>query len=136
MQLILRQCIPTFLEVSALQQMIPDDALEQAIRDERTLTTQLCILENLEGIKIVNQVLAANRSAPSLEGQRAQAQELSDNWSLQDGLLLHQGRLVIPEEDLELRTRLLEKIYSQRLTAYPGRMKTRRLFQQRFYWPG
>ncbi|KAI9035392.1 retrovirus polyprotein [Aspergillus affinis] len=111
------------------------DRFKQAIRNERTLTTQLCVLENLKGIKIVDQVLAANRSAPSLEDQRAQAQEPNDNWSLQDGLLLHQRRLVVPEEDLELRTRFLEKIYSQRSTAHPGRMKTRRLFQQRFYWP-
>ncbi|KAI9035595.1 reverse transcriptase family protein [Aspergillus affinis] len=62
-----------------IQQMIPDEALEEAIRDERALTTQLCVLENLKGIKIVDQVLAANRSAPSLESQRAQAQEPSDN---------------------------------------------------------
>ena len=66
---------------------------------------------------------------------REKTGEENTPWSLADGLLLYQSRLVIPtEEDPTLRTRLLDEIHKQASTAHPGRNKTRELVRQRYYW--
>jgi hypothetical protein len=46
-----------------------------------------------------------------------------DYWTLQQGLLLHDKRLVVPDVG-DLRVRLLDKVHRQSSTAHPGRMKT------------
>jgi hypothetical protein len=42
-------------------------------------------------------------------------------------------KLVVSDEG-DLRARLLDEIYCQPSTAYPGREKTKRLLQDRYYW--
>ena len=54
----------------------------------------------VESLGIVDRIIRANRHSPSLEALRAQA--ASDHLrdlTLEDGLLLHVGRLVLPKVD-------------------------------------
>src|SRR5262249_9518683 len=47
---------------------------------------------------IIDQILQANRSATSLEKHRSEAAS-SDDWTMENGLLLFKGRLVVPTEE-------------------------------------
>src|SRR5699024_5073809 len=44
-------------------------------------------------------------------------------------------RLFVPDDNPELRTRLLDEVHSQVSTAHPGQTKTQQLVQNRYYWP-
>ena len=57
------------------------------------------------------------------------------SWKLEDGLLLWKDRLFTPDDDPELRTRLLDEVHSQVSTAHPGQTKTQQLVKNRYYWP-
>ena len=76
-------------------------------------------------LHIVDRVLQANRTSPSLEEYREKAGEEGSPWTLEDGLLLYHGKLEVPGDDLVLRTRLLDDVHRQALTAHLGRNKTR-----------
>lgn len=85
-------------------------------------------------LQIVDQLLKANRES-AVEEYREKAQKELDGWTLQDGLLLKGNRLFVPDNDPELRTRLLNEAHTQVSTAHPGRTKTQQLIQARYYWP-
>jgi len=72
-------------------------------------------------LQVVDQVLSANRSSTAAEEHRKRAQAARDDWNLQDGLLLNRNRLFVPDDDPELRTRLLDEVYARVSTAHPGR---------------
>ena len=55
-------------------------------------------------------------------------------WQLENDRLLFRGRLVVPDEG-DLRARLLDEIHRQPSTAHPGQRKTKKLLQDRYYWP-
>jgi len=64
------------------------------------------------------------------------AKETPDGqYTLEDGLLLYQGRVVVADVDHE-RTKLIKEAHSQLSTAYPGNTKTITLLAARYYWPG
>jgi hypothetical protein len=70
-------------------------------------------------VKLLNQVLWANREAESLKALRQQAQqEEGSEFTLKDSLLLYSSRLVIPETDL--RTALIREAHDQVSTAHLG----------------
>jgi hypothetical protein len=54
---------------------------------------------------------------------------------LEDGLLLYNGRLVVPQIS-HLQTKLIQEAHSQVSTAHPGRDKTYKLLRPRYYWRG
>lgn len=85
-------------------------------------------------LQIVDQVLKANRESTA-EEYRDKAQMGLDDWNTQDGLLLKGNRLFVPDDNPELRTRLLDEVHMQVSTAHPGRMKTQQLVRARYYWP-
>lgn len=90
---------------------------------------------NLHPYQIVDQVLQANRSDPTLEEYRERAR--SDNpgdWSLNQDLLLHKRRLYVPDQDF-LRTKVVYMVHSLPTTAHPGKTKTMKLVAERYYWP-
>jgi hypothetical protein len=58
-----------------------------------------------------------------------------NHWTLQQGLLLHDKRLVVPDVG-DLRVRLLDEVHRQLSTAHPGCTKTYQLMQPRYYWRG
>jgi transposase InsO family protein len=89
-----------------------------------------------QGVDLIDKILQANRGAESLESFREMASKPGNDtdWTIQEGLLLKGGRLVVAGED-NLRTHLLAEIHEQLPTAHPGRNKMRTLVRQRYYWP-
>ena len=88
----------------------------------------------VDELHIINHLLQQNCTNPLLDEGRAKAQEGDSPWSLKDGLLLHEGQLVVPD-DTNLWTQLLDDVHQQALTAYPGRHKTRELVRTQYWWP-
>ena len=84
---------------------------------------------------LINRILQANRMAESLQALRAQAEERDPELTLEDGLLLYNERLVVPETD-HLRTDLIKEAHEQVSTAHPGQDKTYQLLRTRYYWRG
>lgn len=85
-------------------------------------------------LTVVDRVLRANRETPA-EDYRQMAQKEQGGWTLQEGLLLKDDRLYVPDDDPEIRTQLLEEVHNQVSTAHPGRNKTQQLIKPRYYWP-
>ena len=56
-----------------------------------------------------------------------------ENFTLKDGLLLYNKRLIMPNNPY-LRTDLIREAYDQVFIAYPGRDKTYKLLRSRYYW--
>jgi transposase InsO family protein len=55
-------------------------------------------------------------------------------WTIDNGLLLFNGRLVVPDQD-DIYARLLDEIHRQASIAHPGKKKTKELVRSRYYWP-
>jgi len=53
---------------------------------------------NSSGLNFIDELLQANRTAPSLQEHREKAKNITGPWSLENGLLKHQERLVVAEE--------------------------------------
>jgi len=83
---------------------------------------------------LIDDLLQANRSAIDLEPLREKVTDENSVWTLRNGLLLFDDRLVVPEDD-ELRVRLLREAHDQVSTAHPGQSKTFKLVHDRYYWP-
>ena len=90
-----------------------------------------------EPVTLIDRIIQANRGAPSLAALRAQAERMTEDqdFVLEDGLLLYDGRLVVPDVN-NLRTALIREAHDQISTAHPGRDKTYRLLRPRYYWRG
>ena len=91
----------------------------------------------LDTATVVDRVLQANRNELSLEALRTQAagHEPDSRLTLHDGILLYQGRVIVPDVNC-LRTYLIREVHDQISTAHPGRDKTYRLLKDRYYWRG
>ena len=85
--------------------------------------------------QLVDAILEANRSEPSLEEFRATAKAGKAGWKLEKGLLTRFDRLMVPDIGF-LRTRLIKEAHARRVTAHPGQKKTRQLVAEQYYWPG
>ena len=72
-----------------------------------------------ESTSLIDQLLDANRNSVSLQALRRQASQDSSEFTLEDGLLLYTGRLVVPAAST-LRTQLIREVHSQVSTAHPG----------------
>lgn len=85
---------------------------------------------------IIDRLLQANRTNKSLELSRERARrDPTSGLTLDDGLLMYQGRLVIPV-DGTLTTDLIREAHEQISMAHPGRDKTYKALRSRYYWPG
>ena len=84
---------------------------------------------------LINRILQANWTAESLQALWAQAKERDPELTLEDGLLLYNKRLVIPETDY-LCTDLIKEAHEQVSTAHSGWDKTYQLLCTRYYWRG
>src|SRR6266536_2677299 len=89
----------------------------------------------LDTATVVDRVLRANRDEPSLEALRVQATKSDPYLTLYTGILLYQGKVVVPDVDY-LRTHLIREVHDQISTAHPGRDKTYQLLRDRYYWRG
>jgi transposase InsO family protein len=118
-----------------LQVLLKPNHLEAGVAPEETdyqFTEALMPIEPT--MTTVERVIAENRTASSLEKYRAMAREGHAKWQLENDRLLFRGRLVVPDEG-DLRARLLDEIHRQPSTAHPGQQKTKKLLQDRYYWP-
>ncbi|KAJ5290754.1 gag/polymerase/env polyprotein [Penicillium angulare] len=85
---------------------------------------------------VVDRVLASNRADESLQGLRDRAMSAEPgDWSLSEGLLLSNGKMVVPDEG-DLRARLLDEIHRQPGLAHPGMEKMKLLLSRQYHWPG
>jgi hypothetical protein len=81
---------------------------------------------------LVERILRDNRKAPSLQALCKQAKRDDTDFTMEDGLLLYYGRLVVPGG--QLYTDLIRKAHDQVSTVYPGKDKTYKLLRPRYYW--
>ena len=95
---------------------------------------EICSVDS-SNLDLIDELLQANRTAPSLQEYRKKAEDDNSKWILENGLLKHQDRLVVAEEQ-HLRTRLIAEAHTQVSTAHPGKNKTRKIISDRYYWPG
>ena len=83
---------------------------------------------------LIDQILTANKDSKSLTALQVQAEsDAPGEYTLEDGLLLYTGRLVVLATLNNLRTELIQEAHDQISTAYPGRDKTYQLLQPRYY---
>jgi hypothetical protein len=66
----------------------------------------------LETMALTDRLLKANREATSLEAMRAQARRSEGNFTLEDGLLLFEDRLVVPTGGENLVTDLIKEAHT------------------------
>jgi transposase InsO family protein len=88
----------------------------------------------VDELHIIDRVLHQNRTSPLLAEERDKALEENSPWMLKDGLLLYEGRVVVPDVD-DLQVRLVDEVHCQPSTAHPGKTKTELLIRARYYWP-
>ena len=88
-----------------------------------------------EPLGLINKILQTNWTAESLQALWAQAEERDPELMLEDGLLLYNERLVVPETD-HLCTDLIKKAHEQVSTAHLRQDKTYQLLRARYYWWG
>ena len=86
-------------------------------------------------LNLINKLLQANRTAPSLQEYCKKAKNSTSLQSLENGLLKYQERLVVVEEQ-NLRTQLIAEAYTQVFTAYSRKNKTYKIISNRYYQPG
>lgn len=91
------------------------------------------IIQPGQTLHLVDRILRANRSDPTLESYRNKASGDDEDWTMKDGLVLFKGRLAIPEDN-ELKVKLVDEIHKQPSVAHPGKAKTKKLLKSRYYW--
>ena len=90
------------------------------------LDTSFPLAERLRGF---------NKHYLSLAGLRKLAATRTSGYTLEDGLLLYQGRLVVPDVD-NIRTDLVREAHAQPSAAHPGTKKTYELLKAQYHWKG
>ena len=108
------------------------DQLDPAILDELSNTKLSAIKELNESVSLIDRIIAANRTATSLKALQVQARASNADLKLENGLLLYQGRLIVPDTN-NLHTDLIREAHEQVSTAHPGRTKTIRLLADCYY---
>jgi predicted aspartyl protease len=84
---------------------------------------------------LIDQILEANRTHGSMKKGQDKAKNAQENLTIsEEGLLLHKGKLVVPEVGF-LRTHLIRTVHATQATAHPGQKKTLHLLRDRYYWP-
>ena len=86
-----------------------------------------------DNLHIVDKLLQANRTNPELEPYREKARGPDEDWAMQDGLLLYNSRLAVPNDD-ELKVKLTDEAHKQASTAHPGRFKTTKVLKSHQEW--
>ena len=116
------------------QTLLPPANLDRRIMKELEVNRITLTLSPIqEHIDLIDDILQANRTASDLAHARELGTEGKKGYSLEDGLLKHNGRLVVAEA---IRTALIDTAHSGLTTAHPGKSKTGSLIKERYYWPG
>ena len=115
--------------------LLPPENLDPLVREDLGIKQLVATSESYESLGVIDRILHANRTADSLTNLRRDAEKGLRKLSLQDGLLLVKGKLIVPDVDT-LRTDLIREAHGQVSTAHPGRNKTVLLLRSRYYWKG
>jgi hypothetical protein len=114
---------------------IPSHKVDSRIKAEIELAP---ISPDLTPITLTDHLLQANRTDLSLQPLRDRAlQEGETTWSIENGLLLCQGRLAVPDIEIEgclIHTSIIKEAHAQASTAYPGIAKIAKILRARYYW--
>jgi hypothetical protein len=116
------------------QALLQPDQLDPAILEElhNTEVSAIEAEELKESISLIDRIITANRTVESLGALRTQARVGDTKLKLEDGLLLYQDRLIVPDTN-NLQIDLIREAHEQVSTAHPGRNKTIRLLANRYY---
>jgi hypothetical protein len=113
---------------------IPSHKVDSRIKAEIELAP---MSPDLTPITLTDHILRANRTDISLQPLRDRAiQEGEATWSLENGLLLCQGRLAIPDVEVDgcpLQTSIIKEAHAQVSTTHPGIAKTTKILRARYY---
>jgi hypothetical protein len=78
------------------------------------------------GLLLINAILSANRESSILFDQRKLAAVNINEYAMYDDLLVHQNRLVVPDENA-FRTRLCDEFHRPAYRTHPERGKMRKM---------
>ena len=114
----------------ATQGLMAANAIEVAATDTFMATPPVN-----EPYSLIDRIIELNRTHDSLQPFREKAlSSKATPWELNaQGLVTHQGKLMVPEVDF-LRTHLIRTIHATQMTAHPGKRKTSKLLRDRYYW--
>jgi transposase InsO family protein len=118
--------------------LLQPDQLDPRILEELSNPNEIAAIGESwnESLGLIDRLLTANRTAKSLEALRTTARAGNrEGLVLEDGLLLYQDRLVVPDVD-NIRTDLIREAHEQLSTSHPGQQKTTKLIASRYYWKG
>lgn len=88
-----------------------------------------------ESLGLIDRILPHNREASSLQALRTEGRRGNGDLTLEDGLLLYDSRLGVPDAD-NVHTELIKEAHDQVFTAHPGRDKTYHIRRAKYYWRG
>ncbi|CUA70761.1 Transposon Tf2-11 polyprotein [Rhizoctonia solani] len=109
------------MEVFANLGEIPEESsLEDVIRDQ---------IDKDESLSEILAFLERNGPAPP-----SVAKQFRD-YSLQDGFLMYQGKVLIPDHE-PLKNDLLQLHHDAPHAGHPGEQRTLKLVSRKYYWPG
>lgn len=120
-------------EASRHRPLLKKENLSEDILNNLTddIRTNLCVLDS---VQLVDSLLLANRTDPSLQEYRDAAKEDDSDYSLQDDLVLYKGRLLVPDTTDNLRTSIIQECHATMATAHAGAHKTYLLVLERYFW--
>ncbi|GLB35256.1 putative retrotransposable element tf2 155 kda protein type 1-like [Lyophyllum shimeji] len=114
---------PEFFAVRALQGLIAASEEDKILRD--------IWRGNHEGAQ--EDVVA--KAAAALKSTCSRVRSVrSAEWSEDQGILMFQGRIYVPNIP-ELRRRIVEQHHDSRVAGHPGRWKTLELVSRSYWWP-
>ncbi|EEA26621.1 retrovirus polyprotein, putative [Talaromyces marneffei ATCC 18224] len=110
--------------------MLPQEVLDKQIVSELAfMDLQGAVTDR----NVIDRVLEANKRVAATTEAQEWTSKKGSKWHIEDGRLLFQGRLYVPNEE-DLRVRLVDEIHRPPSTAHPGRDKMKKLIRERFYW--
>ena len=118
-----------------MQTLLGKDQIDPRIQLELATNAAIGALEPSQDLDLIDNLLRTNRTSETLTDAREAAVQPETDYTMEDGLLKHRGRLVVASED-NLRTQLIAEAHTQVSTAHPGKTKTRKLLSTRYFWPG
>lgn len=83
---------------------------------------------------LIDKILKANRDPILSAHIRDKPSDGDCKIEIKNGLVLRNGKLYVPDIDC-LRTLLIQEIHSSITTGHPGKMKTKQLVMEQYYWP-